>query len=311
MIASRAISRRTGSKPETTTVSGRVVDDQVDARRLLERPDVAALAADDPALHLVARQVEDRDRVLGGVVRGDPLDRRHDDLAGAVLGLVAGAPLDRLGELDGVVLGLLADGLEEDALGVLGGQPADALEGDDLLLVGLHQLLARPIELALAVDQLAIAALEHVGPLVELLVALEDAPLEVRELVALRPGLVLGLALEPDLLLFRLEDQVLLLAAGLLDDQGGLLVGLLHRPAGEDAAHHESEDNADGSGRDRDHRHEDGIHLLFLPPDRMTGRRSVINVTTRDGRIVRSDRIGAVGQRRGPPRIRDAFGVWR
>ena len=34
---------------------GRVVDDQVDARRLLEGPDVAALAADDPALHLVRR----------------------------------------------------------------------------------------------------------------------------------------------------------------------------------------------------------------------------------------------------------------
>src|SRR5829696_4239184 len=38
---------------------GCVVDDQVDARRLLERPDVAALAADDAALHLVARQVDD------------------------------------------------------------------------------------------------------------------------------------------------------------------------------------------------------------------------------------------------------------
>ena len=32
---------------------GRVVDDQIDAGRLLQRPDVAALATDDPALHLV------------------------------------------------------------------------------------------------------------------------------------------------------------------------------------------------------------------------------------------------------------------
>ena len=39
---------------------GRVVDDQVDAGRLLEGADVAALAADDPALHLVRRQVDDR-----------------------------------------------------------------------------------------------------------------------------------------------------------------------------------------------------------------------------------------------------------
>ena len=114
---------------------GRVVDDQVDAGRLLERPDVAALAADDPALHLVAGQVDDGDRVLGGVVRGDALHRRDDDLAGLLLGLVAGAPLDRPGELHRVVLRLLADGLEEHALGVLGGHPGDLLEGRDPLLV--------------------------------------------------------------------------------------------------------------------------------------------------------------------------------
>jgi hypothetical protein len=36
---------------------GGVIDDQVNARRLLEGADVAALAADDPALHFVVRQV--------------------------------------------------------------------------------------------------------------------------------------------------------------------------------------------------------------------------------------------------------------
>ena len=40
---------------------GRVVDDQVDAGDLLERADVAALATDDPALHLVGGQVQNRD----------------------------------------------------------------------------------------------------------------------------------------------------------------------------------------------------------------------------------------------------------
>ena len=93
----------------------RVVDDQVDAGRLLEGPDVATLAADDPALHLVRRQVDDRHGVLGGVIRGDALDRGDDDVAGLVLGLLAGAALDRPGDLDGVVLGLLADGLDQDA----------------------------------------------------------------------------------------------------------------------------------------------------------------------------------------------------
>ena len=37
----------------------RVVDDEVDAGEVLERADVAALAADDPALHVVGRQLDD------------------------------------------------------------------------------------------------------------------------------------------------------------------------------------------------------------------------------------------------------------
>ena len=76
---------------------GRVVDDQVDAGGLLEGADVAALAADDPALHLVRRQVDDRHGVLGGVVRGHALHRGQDDVAGLVLGLLARGALDGAG----------------------------------------------------------------------------------------------------------------------------------------------------------------------------------------------------------------------
>ena len=79
-------------------------------------------------------QVDDRDGVLGRVVGGHALHRGDDDLARLLLRLVAGAPLDGPGELDGVVLGLLADGLEQDALGVLGAKAGDLLERDDLLL---------------------------------------------------------------------------------------------------------------------------------------------------------------------------------
>ena len=52
----------------------RVVDDQVDAGELLEGADVAALAADDAALHVVAGDVNDRHGGLGGVVGRDTLD---------------------------------------------------------------------------------------------------------------------------------------------------------------------------------------------------------------------------------------------
>ena len=65
----------------------RVVDDEVDAGEVLERADVATLAADDPALHVVGRELDEGDRRLGGVARGDPLERVGDEVAGAPLRL--------------------------------------------------------------------------------------------------------------------------------------------------------------------------------------------------------------------------------
>ncbi len=244
---------------------GRVVDDQVDARRLLERPDVAPLAADDPALHLVARQVDHGHRVLGGVVGGHALHRRHDDLAGLLLGLVAGSPLDRPGELDRVVLGLLADRLEQDPLGVLGAQAGDLLQGGDPLLVEAPELLALVLEVALPVRDLAALLLEHVRPLVELLVAREQTPLEVLELASLRAGLLLRLALQPQLLVLRLEDHVLLLGARLGHDPRRLVLGGLDGLAGPRAADDESRGHADDGGDHHRRNGDDRFHLRFLP----------------------------------------------
>ena len=45
----------------------RVVDDEVDAGEVLEGADVAAFAADDPALHVVGRELDERDGRLGRV----------------------------------------------------------------------------------------------------------------------------------------------------------------------------------------------------------------------------------------------------
>ena len=65
----------------------RVVDDEVDAGQVLERADVATLAADDPALHVVGRQLDDRDGRLGRVARRDALERVGDEVARAPLRL--------------------------------------------------------------------------------------------------------------------------------------------------------------------------------------------------------------------------------
>ena len=85
---------------------------------------------------------------------------------------------------------------------------------------------------------------------------------------ALGAGLVLGLALEAELLVLGLEDQVLLLAVRLLDDERGLLLGLLDPLAGPHAAQHESGCSAGPRGQDG---HDDGdgrIHHRSGPPVR-------------------------------------------
>src|SRR4029453_259777 len=67
-----------------------VVDDEVDARQVLERPDVAALAADDPALYFVGGKLDERNGGLGGMVRRDALKCVRDEVAGAALRLGLG-----------------------------------------------------------------------------------------------------------------------------------------------------------------------------------------------------------------------------
>src|SRR5205823_13941510 len=87
-------------------------------------------------------QAEDgiRDKLVTGVQTCalPILDRGDDDVARLLVGLLARAPLDRSGELDRVVLGLLADGLEQDALRLVGRDAAHPLERHDLLLVCLR-----------------------------------------------------------------------------------------------------------------------------------------------------------------------------
>ena len=94
------------------------------------------------------------------------------------------------------------------------------------------QLLALGLELLLLDQQLAVALLEHVRALVELLVTLEEPALEVAEVGALGAALLVELALEADLLLLGLEDQLLLLGARLGDDPGRLVLGGLDRLGG-------------------------------------------------------------------------------
>ena len=71
-----------------------VVDDEVDAGEVLQRADVAALAADDAALHVVGGELDDRHGRLGGVAGGHPLHDDGEDVAHAAVGVALGLLLD-------------------------------------------------------------------------------------------------------------------------------------------------------------------------------------------------------------------------
>src|ERR1700761_1520032 len=116
---------------------GRVVDDQVDPGDRLEGPDVPALAADDPALHLIARQVQHGHHRLAGLLGGDPLDGQRHHLAGALLALGPGLVLDVPHHQGGLALGLVLDGGHQLALGLAGGQPGHSLQLGLALVVEL------------------------------------------------------------------------------------------------------------------------------------------------------------------------------
>ena len=99
---------------------GGVVDDDLDARCGLQGADVAALAADDAALDLVALDVEHRHGVFDGRLGRHALNRRHDDAFGLFRGGQFGL-FDRFVDVGGGFgLGLGLHVLDQDVLGVFG-----------------------------------------------------------------------------------------------------------------------------------------------------------------------------------------------
>ena len=114
----RAISRRTPSKPERIDRVRRVVDDEVDAGEVLEGADVAALAADDAALHVVGLELDDGDRRLGGVAGGQALHDDREDVAHAPLGVALGLLLDLAQAAGRVVAHLVLELLHQHRLGL-------------------------------------------------------------------------------------------------------------------------------------------------------------------------------------------------
>ena len=233
----------------------RVVHDEVDAGGELEGADVSALAPDDAALEIVARQVHDRHRRFDGVFGGGALNRLCDVLLGFVGRLLARLGVEPLEQVGGVVARLALDLLDQELFGLVGREARHALELVLLLRDEAIEFVGSRLCRGLAIADRPLAALElfrqplgHRFLLGERRLAATERLLDRLGLGAIVARLLLGG--RQDLVRFFLgfEQRFLLagfrVALGVLEDAGGAFFGA-----------------ADGVGGDAfPGRHPDGKH---------------------------------------------------
>src|SRR5205823_5391177 len=199
-----------------------LVDDEVDAGQVLERADVATLAADDPPLHVVGWQLDDGDGRLRGVAGRDALERVGDEVACPPLRLGASLLLEHAHAAGELVARELLAALEQLSPRLLLRHPCDSLELGLLRVLGLLQLLLQPAQVRLAVGEPLVAARELDHLALDLLLLREDTLLDLHHRLAPLGELVVELGAELDDLLSRLDLRLaperLRLALGVLDD---------------------------------------------------------------------------------------------
>ena len=138
-----------------------VVDDEVDAGQVLERADVATLAADDPALEVVGGEMHDRHRRLGRVPGGESLHDDREDVAHAALGLALGLLLDLADPARRVVLAWSSISCSSSSLARAPDIAGEALERALGLDATVGQFGALLIELGLPARDRVLASLQR------------------------------------------------------------------------------------------------------------------------------------------------------
>jgi len=162
-----------------------LVDDQVHAGDLFEGTDVAPLAADDPPLHVVAREVHARHHRLAGLLGGQPLDHRAQDRLGARLGLVVRLSLDVPGGDRGSAFRVGLDALDQLKFRVVRSEAGDPLEGQPPVLLDVEQPSAPGVNVALRRHQRMCTRLEVAALRVQTLLALTEPVLATLDVLSL------------------------------------------------------------------------------------------------------------------------------
>ena len=184
---------------------GRIVDDQIDAGRGFQGADVAALAADDAALHVIVGQGHDRHGGLRHLIGGTLLNGHGDDVARLFVALFLGAAFDVAHHDGGVMIGVLLDAGHEDVARLFHGHVGDALQLALLLVVQLLGLGLQTLGFLILDVQVFLAHFQVVQLFVQHFLALLSAAFLLGHFAAAAHFLV-QLGLEADNLFLGLEN---------------------------------------------------------------------------------------------------------
>ena len=243
----------------------RVVDDEVDAGEMLEGADVATLPPDDAALHVVGGELDHRHGRLGGVTRGDTLERVGDEIACAPLGFGARLFLELADPPCELVPHEILRPLEQAELRLVHRHARDPLELGELLLARILVLLLELPKVRLAIGETLLAA-RHLGQLpVDLLFLREHALLDLDDPAPVLCNLPVDLGTQLDRFLangdLRLPTKRFRFAPGVLDQLLALLLGGTEARLAERA---DCDCTPQSSGDEADQNPDGDLHLAQL-----------------------------------------------
>ena len=135
----------------------RIVDNKVDARCLLQRPDIASFPSDKPALHLVVGQGYNRYRGLRDDFRGAALYGRGQYLLRYLVGLFLQLGFPLVETPRGFLLHFDLHGVEQRLFSLRAGHPGDEFQLLKLLVLEFSQLPPGVFYFLFLVGQVAVA----------------------------------------------------------------------------------------------------------------------------------------------------------
>ena len=251
----------------------RIINNEVTASGSFQSADVAALAANDAALHLVRGQRHHADGGFTGGIGCAAGNGLADQLTGDGITFVLHVSLIGA-DLHGLFVGqLIVNVLQQHGAGIFLGHGGDGFQLFGLAQLELFQLVQAGFHQFAALFQVLFLALHGGGALIQRFLLLVHAAFLAADLRAAVLDFLVGVSFQLERLVFGLDDGFLALLLGSLDgivhDAFGFLFGRADLGFGGTLpvfpAKIITKRPAHGSGNDNQHPHQNWGHGSFTP----------------------------------------------